>query len=159
MILFSGDQWEIFGQLVLALVLGAMVGLEREKRKKGAGLRTYALVSMAASLFVIISFGLFKKLTGLPGISFDPSRSINSVAVGVGFIGAGIIIYRHFHIEGITTAAGLWTAGAIGAAVGARFYATAIFAALLVLFVLSGMGSLEGKIFKKRRAEEDIEKF
>lgn len=142
-------QLRILFQLFLAVLLGGILGLEREYRKKEAGLRTYALVSLGAALFTIVGLENFKNFTGLLGVSFDPSRVINAVAVGVGFIGAGIIIYRGFHIEGLTTAAGLWVAGAIGVAVGSRFYFAAILTVLFALLVLAGLHLIERKALKK----------
>lgn len=142
-------QLRIFFQLLIATFLGGLLGLEREYKKKEAGLRTYALVSLASCLFTITAFGSFQKLLGFSGISFDPARVINAVATGLGFIGAGIIIYRGFHIEGLTTAAGIWIAGAIGVAVGAQLYWPAIFATILTILVLAGLRLVEKKVFKK----------
>lgn len=142
-------QLRILFQLFLALLLGGLLGLEREYKKREAGLRTYALVSLGAALFTIVALESFKKFEGLIGVSFDPSRVINAVAIGIGFIGAGIIIYRRFHIEGLTTAAGLWVAGAIGVAVGSEFYWAAVLTVLLAIIVLAGLHWIEKKIFKK----------
>lgn len=140
---------EIISQLLLATFLGALVGLEREYKRKEAGLQTYSLVALGACLFTVISFSLFNSFLAKPGISFDPSRVIQAIAIGIGFIGAGVIFRQSSGILGLTTAAGLWTTAAIGIAVGAGLYFLAIFTALLALLVLSGFGLLEEKIFKK----------
>ena len=140
---------EIISQLLLATFLGALVGLEREYMRKEAGLQTYSLVALGACLFTVISFALFNSFLAKPGISFDPSRVIQAIAIGIGFIGAGVIFRQSSGILGLTTAAGLWTTAAIGIAVGAGLYFLAIFTALLALLVLSGFGLLEEKIFKK----------
>ncbi len=140
---------EIISQLLLATFLGALIGLEREYKKKGAGLQTYSLVALGACLFTVISFVLFNSFLAKPGISFDPSRVIQAIAIGIGFIGAGVIFRQSSGIAGLTTAAGLWTTAAIGIAVGTGLYFLAIFTALLALLVLSGFGLLEEKIFKK----------
>ncbi len=140
---------EIISQLLLATFLGALIGLEREYKKKGAGLQTYSLVALGACLFTVISFVLFNSFLAKPGISFDPSRVIQAIAIGIGFIGAGVIFRQSSGIAGLTTAAGLWTTAAIGIAVGTGLYFLAIFTALLALLVLSGFGLLEEKIFKQ----------
>lgn len=140
---------QILIQLVLAVILGAVVGLEREFKRKGAGLQTYSIVSMGACLFTIISFEFFDFYAGKAGVSFDPSRVIVAVATGIGFIGAGVIMRRQFQIEGLTTAAGLWCSAAIGVAVGAQLYFLAFLATLLALIILFGFGEVERKFFKK----------
>ncbi len=142
-------QLQLIFQLAMAVVLGAAVGLEREYKKKGAGLQTYSLVALGSCLFTIISFELFNSFAGKTGVSFDPSRIIQAVAVGIGFIGAGVVIYRQFCVEGITTAAGLWCSAAIGVAVGAKLYFLAILTTLLVAVIMIGFGELEKKLFKK----------
>ena len=140
---------EIISQLLLATFLGALIGLEREYKRKEAGLQTYSLVALGACLFTVISFALFNSFLAKTGISFDPSRVIQAIAIGIGFIGAGVIFRQSSGIAGLTTAAGLWTTAAIGIAVGTGLYFLAIFTALLSLLVLSGFGLLEEKIFKK----------
>lgn len=136
-------------QLVLAVVLGGIIGLERETKKKAAGFQTYSLVTLGACLFTLISFELFDFFAGSPGISFDPSRIILAIATGIGFIGAGVIIYRQFHIEGITTAAGLWCSAGIGIAVGAKLYFLAFLTTILATIVLIVFGGIEKKFLGK----------
>jgi len=141
---------QIILQLVLAVLFGAVIGLEREYKGKEAGLQTYSLVSLGTCLFTIIGFRLFDFFSGRPGISFDPSRLIQAIAVGIGFIGAGVIIYRQFRLEGITTAAGLWCVSAIGIAIGVQFYVLAVVAVILASVILIGFGELEKRIFRKK---------
>ena len=138
-------QTEIFIQLVLAVVLGGFVGLEREWRRKEAGLRTHSLVCLGAALFTIVSIESVE-LFSPENIAFDPSRIVGQLVLGVGFLGAGVIIFRERHVEGLTTAAGLWVTAAIGAAIGFHFYAIAVFAALLALLTFSVMKWFEGKL-------------
>ena len=135
---------KIISQLLLATFVGALIGLEREYKRKGAGLQTYSLVALGACLLSVISFELAKSEIG-----FDPSGVIQAVAIGIGFIGAGVIFRQPSGTVGLTTAAGLWATAAIGIAVGTGLYFLAIFTALLALLVLSGFGLLEEKIFKK----------
>lgn len=128
-------------KLILALFLGALIGLEREIKKKGAGLQTYSLVCLGSCLFSLIAFSLGKLKI------IDPSLIIMAVGVGMGFIGAGAIFRGENQVLGLTTAAGLWTVAAIGLATGAGFYFLAIFSTLLVLIILAGFGYLEEKFF------------
>lgn len=142
-------QVQIIFQLVLAVILGAVIGLEREYKRKEAGFQTYSLVTLGASLFTILGLELFNLFVGKTGISFDPSRIIMSIALGIGFIGGGVIILKENKIEGLTTAAGLWCAAAIGVAVGAKFYFLALLTTILAVIILIGFGKIERKFFKK----------
>lgn len=141
---------EVIFQLFLATFLGALIGLEREIKRKGAGLRTYSLVSLGTCLFTLVSFGMFGLYGSSVGINFDPSRIIQAIAVGIGFIGAGVVFKQGEGIVGLTTAAGLWVTSAIGIAVGAKFYFLAIFTAFLSLLLLAGFGLIEEKILKSK---------
>jgi len=140
---------QIISQLILATVLGALIGLEREIKRKEAGLQTYSLVALGTCIFTIISFELFNSFFGKTGISFNPSRIIMAIAIGIGFIGAGVIFRQSSGVIGLTTAAGLWATAAIGIAVGVKLYFLAIFTTFLSLFILAGFGLLEEKILKK----------
>lgn len=142
---------DIICQLLLATLLGALVGLEREYKRKGAGLQTYSLVALGSCLFTVVSFELFNFFLLKSGISFDPSRIIQAIAIGIGFIGAGVIFRQPSGAVGLTTAAGLWTTAAIGIAVGAQLYFLAIFTALLALLILAGFGLLEEKLFEREK--------
>jgi len=125
-------------QLVVAVFLGALIGLEREYQGKEAGLRTYSLVSLGSALFTIISFQMLS--------SGDPTRVIQAVATGIGFIGAGLIIRRQFRVEGLTTAAGLWVTAAVGVAVGSGLYFPAVFVAFITIGILAGLRLIEERI-------------
>jgi putative Mg2+ transporter-C (MgtC) family protein len=138
---------EIICQLLLATFLGALVGLEREYKGKEAGLQTYSLVALGASIFTIISFKVFNSFVDTPNINFDLLRVVQAMAIGIGFIGAGVIFRQSSGILGLTTAAGLWATAAIGIAVGAKFYFLAVLAALISLLILAGLGLLEKKFF------------
>lgn len=144
----TDPQIRIIFQLMLAALLGGVVGLEREYKRKEAGLRTFSLVTLGTAFFTIISFEIFDLLLIKPGITFDPGRIIQAVAIGIGFIGGGLIIYRQFRLEGLTTAASLWVAAAIGIAVGAQLYISAIFVTFLTLGILAGLKLAEQKFFK-----------
>lgn len=152
------SQLRIILQLLLAAVLGGVVGFEREWKGKSAGLRTHSLVCLGATLFTIISLESFNGWLGKAGISFDPSRIVSAVVMGTGFIGAGLIIYRRFKVEGLTTAADIWVISAIGVAIGVQLYLVAVFTAFLTLGILTALKLFEEKIFKGEDVkEEEIE--
>ncbi len=132
---FNSLTLTIFSQLFLAFSLGAILGFEREWRRKAAGLRTYSLVALGACLFTVISLYGFRGAGGSQ--SFDPSRIASQVVVGIGFIGAGVIFSKGDVVRGLTTAAGLWLSAAIGVAVGVKMFAVAVFATALGVFILS----------------------
>lgn len=135
--------FEIIFKLILALFLGSLLGLEREIKKREAGLQTYSLVSLGACLFSVAAFSLAKL-----GI-IDPSVIFVGIAVGVSFIGAGTILKIDNRIEGLTTAAGLWATSAIGLTIGSGLYSLAIISAFLILLILFGFGWAEKNFFKK----------
>ena len=131
-------QLSMIFRLMVASALGGALGFEREYVGKSAGLRTYTLVSFGAALFTILSD---EGLRGYLGItSFDPSRIISQIIVGVGFIGGGLIIFqeKENRVHGLTTAAGLWAVAAIGCAVGLEYYSIATFSTIFILVLLSG---------------------
>jgi putative Mg2+ transporter-C (MgtC) family protein len=139
---------EIFGQLALATILGALVGLERELSKKAAGMRTFALVSLGAALFTIISIIASEKFSDAKYL-FDVSRIPSQIVLGVGFIGAGLIIFHRSQLRGLTTAAGLWVAAAIGMAVGFKIYLLAVFTTFLVVLIFVAFWFIESRLVKK----------
>ena len=121
----TGDQFEIFGRLVLAGFLGAFIGVEREVRGYPAGIRTLALVALGSCLFTDIS-----RLLG------GDDRVAAQIVTGIGFIGAGVIFREGYTVRGITTAATIWSGAAIGMAVGTSLYIVAILGAVFVFAVL-----------------------
>ena len=135
-------------QLFLSVFLGAVIGAEREFKKKEAGLQTHSLVALGSCFFTIISFKMIELFSQTSGVVFDPIRVIQAVAIGIGFIGAGVIFRQPSGIVGLTTSAGLWIAAAIGIAVGVKMYYLAIFATFLSLLVLFGFGLLEQRFFR-----------
>lgn len=128
-------QLDIIYRLILAAALGAILGIEREYVGKSAGLRTYMLVCFGSALYTVLSAEAFNDYAGI--VSFDPSRIVSQIVVGVGFIGAGLIIFQENKIRGLTTAAEMWVVAAIGAAVGLKFYIVAIFSMIFILLILS----------------------
>lgn len=132
------------GQLLLAMVLGALIGTERAViAKQVAGTRTFGLVALAACLFIVITNYVDTAYLGV--VSFQPLQLAAGVATGIGFVGGGLIIFRGDTVHGVTTAAGLWVATAIGMAVGFGLYAVAIFVTLLTLTLTTGMWYVENR--------------
>lgn len=145
----NNPQIQIFAQLILASLLGALVGLEREYKRRAAGLRTHSLVSLGAALFTILGLEVSNNYLNSADVSFDPSRIIGQIVLGVGFLGAGLIVIRESRVEGLTTAAGLWVAAALGVAVGIKLYSIAVFTAFLTLGILAGLRVIEEKFIHK----------
>lgn len=134
------NHMEVFMQLTIALVLGALLGFERLLARKEAGMRTFGIVAISSCLFVVV--GELVAGAYMAEFNFDPLRIASSIVTGIGFIGAGLIIFQH-ELKGLTTAATLWAASAIGVAVGFKLYMVATFATFLILFVCVGVWYLE----------------
>lgn len=140
---------ELVGQLALALILGAAVGVEREIARKTAGMRTYALVALGSCMFAILSGHLLEH-NAFPGMTnYDPTRLAAQVISGIGFLGAGVIIFSQSKLQGATTAAGIWVTSAIGMAVGFRFYGMAVVAAVFTIFTFVFLWFLEERVIKR----------
>ncbi|MGC7839536.1 MgtC/SapB family protein [Pseudomonas wayambapalatensis] len=139
----EGEVTRILVRLLMAAVLGAVLGFEREHKGKSAGVRTHMLVSMGAALFV-----LAPSMAGADAQAL--SRVIQGIVAGIGFLGAGTILKGHAqdtnHVKGLTTAAGLWMTAAIGTAAGMGREATALVSTVLALLVLSSMPVLVEKV-------------
>ena len=135
----------MFGQLLLAALLGVFIGTERSiVAQQRAGMRTFALVSLGACVFVIA--GQFIDQQFLGTLNFDPTRVAAAVVQGVGFVCAGLIFMRGDSVHGITTAAGLWVSASLGVLVGFHMYALAIFASALTLGIFFGLWYVEQMI-------------
>ena len=132
--------YEFVLRLFLAAMLGGVIGLEREYRAKEAGFRTHFLVALGSGLFMILSqFGFNDVLAHYEQVSLDPSRIASQVVTGIGFIGAGTIIFQKHVVRGLTTAAGLWVTSAIGMTAGAGMYVLSIATTVLVLLCLEAL--------------------
>lgn len=131
-------------QLIAAAGLGMLLGMERSLAGKTAGMRTYGLVSMGACLFVIVSIAVSESFASF--VNVDPLRILEAVITGVGFIGAGMILFQEETVKGLTTAAGLWIAAGIGVTVGYGLYILAIFATLFAFIIFTAMWYLEQRI-------------
>jgi len=140
----------IAARLILAVVLGGALGLDRERLDRPAGLRTYMLTALAAALFTILTFEIHAGLASRTGTSSaDPIRIIEAVTAGVAFLAAGAIFRSGGDVHGLTTGAGMWLAGAVGVACGAGYYVVAVLATLLAAFILAALRRLEHRLGSK----------
>ena len=142
-------EWEALGRVALALVAGAILGLEREMHDKPAGLRTYALVSQGAALFMVLDVMLAnEKFSGT--VSFDPSRMTTGVVQGIGFLAGGVIFTMGARVRGLTTAAGIWIAAAIGLLIGSGYYVLGFGGVVLTLITLESLSQVGMRIPARR---------
>lgn len=128
-------------RLFVALILGAVIGLERERQERAAGLRTVTMVSLGSCLFTVVGEYGFHPT--------DPSRVAAQIVTGIGFLGAGTIFLRKDLVRGLTTAATIWATAAVGMAAGTEQYFAAVFTTLLVLGVLMVLKPVERRFFKR----------
>lgn len=131
--------WDFVWRLVLAALFGTIIGLDREYREKEAGFRTHFLVSLGSALMMIVSQYGFSEILTHDGVSLDPSRIAAQVVSGIGFIGAGTIIFNHQIVRGLTTAASLWATAGIGLTAGAGMSWLALAATILTFVALEGL--------------------
>jgi putative Mg2+ transporter-C (MgtC) family protein len=149
----SLPQWELIARLLLSAGLGSVIGIERERSVRAAGLRTHMLVSVGSCLIIIVSAYGFSTVLG-DHVVLDPSRVAAQVVSGIGFLGAGSIILRNEAVKGLTTAASIWAVAAIGLACGAGLYAAAGASTLIILAILAGLKPLEDRFTALRTSIE-----
>jgi len=142
--MFDPTMLAVFIQLSIAATLGMLLGAERSVAGKSAGMRTFALISLGACLFTVTSVLITTQYLGK--VNFDPMRVPSAIVAGIGFIGAGLIIFRQNLMRGLTTAAGMWIAAGVGVAVGFQLYAIATFTTLLTLFIFTAVWFIEAKL-------------
>lgn len=139
--------WEASLRLIVAALVGGVVGFDRELRDKPAGLRTHMLISLAAGVFTLLALELHQQLARANEHSgSDPIRIIEAVTSGVAFLAAGAIIQSRGAVQGITTGANMWLAGALGVACGAGFYALAFVGTVLAVLILTLLRAVEARI-------------
>jgi putative Mg2+ transporter-C (MgtC) family protein len=145
-------------RLGLALVMGGLLGFEREYHRKAAGLRTHMMVSLGAATFTLIALELYAQVSAADAGSaarVDPMRLIEGIIGGIGFLGAGAIIQgRGSAVEGLTTAGSIWFVGSVGVAIGGGYYPIAALAVVAGLVVLAGMGLME-RLLPRRSIDDD----
>ena len=143
------DLRDLVLRLGLATVLGGLIGLERERSERAAGLRTHALVSVASALIMVVStYGFPSSIDGVV-VGLDPSRLAAQVVSGIGFLGAGVIIFRENTVRGLTTAATVWSVAGIGLAAGSGLYPAAVVGTAFMLFIQAGLKPVERRFFPR----------
>lgn len=138
-------EWELAFRLILALLLGALIGWDREYKNRPAGLRTHMLVCLASATFTIVALELMSWATRNDAPA-DPIRAIEAVTAGVAFLAAGTIIQSRGQVVGLTTGAGMWLAGAIGVAAGTGLYSIAVIVAVMAFIILAWLQRLGDRI-------------
>ncbi|GAA1764783.1 MgtC/SapB family protein [Luedemannella helvata] len=151
----AGQGWTQLGELGLALLLSAAIGMEREARQKSAGLRTTTLVGLGAALIMLISKYGFADVVG-EYVQLDPSRMASLVVSGIGFIGGGLIFVRRDAVHGLTTAAVVWVTAAVGMAAGAGLWLLAIAATAAHFLVVFGLTAVANRLPRSRYAPSRI---
>ncbi len=146
----AGQGWLQIGELALAFVLSALIGLEREIRQKSAGLRTYTLVGFASALIILISKYGFNDILVSGQVVLDPSRIAAQIVSGIGFIGGGVIFVRRDAVRGLTTASTVWLTAAVGMACGAGLPILAVVVTIGNFIVVFGFPLLEQRLPKSR---------
>lgn len=131
----------------MALLCGAILGLERERLERAAGLRTHALVAVSSSLLMIVSAYGFADVLGVSQVTLDPSRVAAQVVSGIGFLGAGVIIFRKNTISGLTTAASVWSAAAVGLACGGGLFRAAAIVTAAIIAIQIALRFVEHRFF------------
>ena len=137
------DTLSVLGRVIAALLAGGLVGLERSFRDRAAGVRTYSLVSLGSALLVAVA-QYWEPATVAGG--GDPTRVIQGIVTGIGFLGAGVIVKEGFSVRGLTTAASIWVVSAIGVAFGVGFYVHGAAATVLTLGALSLLRHIENRL-------------
>ncbi|HKG26292.1 MAG TPA: MgtC/SapB family protein [Thermomicrobiales bacterium] len=145
---------ELLQRLGLAILAGLLLGLEREWRRKAAGLRTHALVAEGAALFMMGSLLLGEQMRAAGSTGYDPSRIGSTIVQGVGFIAGGVILARHGRISGLTTAVDIWVTAAIGMLIGSGFYFLAISATIVTVVVLGPLRIVESRVTRSKAGSE-----
>ena len=150
------QQWHLLAPLLLALVLCTLIGLERERAAKSAGLRTHTLVGVGSAAFMLISKYGFDDLLGMEHIALDPSRIAAQIVSGIGFIGGGLIFVRRDSVRGLTTAATVWAAAAVGTACGAGLPVLAVAGTAVHYLVTRGYRPLARWVTDTSSAPRDV---
>lgn len=151
-VFYFGDNLEYLLRMIVASICGGIIGFERSRRRKEAGLRTHIIVTLGSALLMIVSKYGFMDIGDIPGMRVDAARIAANVITGISFLGAGMIFVRDVSIKGLTTAAGIWSMAGIGLAIGAGMYFVGIFATLLILliqiFTHGHLKKLDGPIYE-----------
>src|SRR5215213_3788326 len=153
--MFDISNIELLERLGLSILAGLLLGFEREWKRKPAGLRTHALVSEGAALFMICSLLLGEELRRGGSVGYDPSRIGSTIVQGVGFLAGGVILTKGSRISGLTTAVDIWVTAAIGMLIGSGFYFIAVAATITTIVVLGPLKVLESRVRPSRSKHQD----
>jgi putative Mg2+ transporter-C (MgtC) family protein len=133
-------------RLVIAALLGGIIGYERESQNGAAGLRTHILISTAAALFTLLAFEIYHAALATGSNNADPIRAIEAVTAGIAFLGAGAIFQQRGNVQGLTTGAGMWLAGAIGVSVALGYYLVAVAISVFTVIVLAALRAFAHRV-------------
>lgn len=143
---------EILIRLLVGAFCGAIIGIERERKEWAAGMRTHMMVSVGATLYMMVSSYGFNEVLAHEKVMLDPSRVAAQVVTGIGFLGAGTIIFlRQGIIRGLTTASGLWTVAGIGLAIGGGMYVAGVVTTLIALIILWFLQPIEAIVYRRSK--------
>lgn len=147
----NAPQHIMLSRMLVAGLLGAIIGVERGLRTSHAGIRTHALIAIAAAMFTLLAFEIYEeaRMTGSP--QTDPIRAIEAVTAGIAFLGAGAIFRLRGGVHGLTTGAGMWLSGAVGIAAALGYYVVALAATVFAVVVLAVMRHLSHDLINHRR--------
>lgn len=146
---------ELILRLSAAALFGLMVGIERSRVGKRAGMRTYGLVALGAALFSVLSIAVTQQYASV--YPADLLRVASQIVVGIGFLGAGVIFVERQVLTGLTTAAGMWVVAAIGTACGFGLYVIAAYVTFLTLFIFEGLWYIENRFVRKAKSSNESE--
>jgi putative Mg2+ transporter-C (MgtC) family protein len=141
-------------RLAIAAALGALIGFEREFHTAEAGLRTHILISVAAALFTILAFEIFHTIQDASHTNPDPIRAVEAVTAGIAFLGAGAIFRSGAGVQGLTTGAGMWLAGAVGVATSLGYYLISAGVAILAVVVMAALRVLAHHIIRRKDRDQ-----
>ncbi|MGW4490314.1 MgtC/SapB family protein [Amycolatopsis sp. NPDC004368] len=147
----TDEQWSLLLPVLLALVLSTVIGIEREVGNKQAGLRTHTLVGVGSAVFMLVSKYGFADLLGTDHVALDPSRIAAQIVSGIGFLGGGLIFVRRDAVRGLTTAATVWIAAAVGVASGAGLPVLAVGTTVGLIVITRGFPPLSRFVARHRR--------
>ena len=151
-LMYLSSDLEYLLRMVIAAVCGGIIGYERSRRRKEAGLRTHIIVAVGSALLMIVSKYGFMDVLEIPGMRVDAARIASNVITGISFLGAGVIFIREASIKGLTTAAGLWAMAGVGLAIGAGMYGVGVFATILIMviqiFTYGHLQKLDGPVYE-----------
>lgn len=139
-------QHVILIRLLVAAVLGAMIGFERGAEARTAGLRTHILIALAAALFTTLAFEIYRAALESGSNNSDPIRAIEAVTAGIAFLGAGAIFQQRGSVQGLTTGAGMWLAGAVGVCAALGFYGIALAVSIFAVIVLAALRAFSHQV-------------